>query len=249
MNNIIASKKIYGIIICYNSSPAIEALYNKIDKTLFDKIYFFDDNSTDNSYEIAKKFNWIVVKNEKNLGHGGNLKKALNVVFKDGADYAVEIHADNQYDPNSLRSAKLLFEQNYDLIIGSRFVNKNPFLKDGMPIVRYISNKLMSGFTSKLLNIKLTEFHTGYKIFGKNFYQKVPFNQCSDSYLFSFQIILQAKYYNLKYDEISIISSYEGFRTSCGYFNGLIYLLNNFVEIFFYVLAKTKIYNSKIFVK
>ena len=38
-----------------------------------------------------------MIKNERNLGHGGNLKKGLKTVFDDGADYGVEIHADNQY--------------------------------------------------------------------------------------------------------------------------------------------------------
>ena len=62
-------------------------------------------------FEKAKKFDWTVFKNEKNLGHGGNLKKALKRVFDDGADYGVEIHADNQYDPNSVILAKSFFEQ------------------------------------------------------------------------------------------------------------------------------------------
>ena len=53
--NKISEKKIYGVVICYNSEPVIKDLYERIDKELFDKIYFFDDNSTDNSLEIIKK--------------------------------------------------------------------------------------------------------------------------------------------------------------------------------------------------
>ena len=74
--NKISTKKIYGVVICYNSENVIEDLYNRIDKDMFDKIYFFDDNSTDKSFEIAKKFEWVTFKNEKNLGHGGNLAVA-----------------------------------------------------------------------------------------------------------------------------------------------------------------------------
>ena len=247
MNRITANKKIYAIIICYNSSPVIEQLYKKIDKNLFDKIYFFDDHSTDNSYELAKKFDWHVIKNDQNLGHGGNLKKAIETAFLDGADYAVEIHADNQYDPNSLVAAKFFFENDYALITGSRFVNKNPFLEDGMPLLRFIANKFMSQLTSKLLSIDLSEFHTGYKIFGKKFYETIPFKNCSNNYLFSFQIILQVKYFNLKYGEISISSSYEGYRQSCGYFDGFIYLLGNFKIIMLFFLAKFNFYKHKLF--
>ena len=81
MSKNIPSKKIYGVVISYKSSPVLEELYNRIDKDNFDKIYFFDDNSPDDSAEKAKKFDWIVIKNEKNLGHGGNLKKGLRTVF------------------------------------------------------------------------------------------------------------------------------------------------------------------------
>ena len=236
MNQLIASKKIYAVIICYNAAPVLAETYKRIDKELFDKMYFFDDNSSDGSAEIAKQFDWVVVKNEKNLGHGGNLKKALQTAFKDGADYAVEIHADGQYPPNEIIKAKQKLSDNYDLIIGSRFKNKNPFLKDGMPFIRYITNKLTSLMTNLICGIKLTEFHTGYKIVSKNFYKKVPYQENSNSYLFSFQIILQAAFFKLKYGEIRISSTYTGYKTSCSYFNGLIYLIGNIKMIFLFFL-------------
>ena len=171
MNKIDKNKKIYGVVICFNAAPGLAETYKRLVKDLFDRIYFFDDNSPDRSLEVAKQFDWIVIENKKNLGHGGNLKKALQMAFEEGADYAVEIHADNQYSPNEIIKAKQKLLDSYDLIIGSRFQNKNPFLTDGMPFLRYITNKLMSLMTNLLCGIKLTEFHTGCKIYGKNLAQ------------------------------------------------------------------------------
>ena len=245
--SIISNKKIYGVVICYNSAPVIKELYERIDKKFFDKIYFFDDNSTDNSYEIAKGLDWHAVKNSTNLGHGGNLKKAIKTAFLDGADYVLEIHADNQYDPNLIFKAKNFIDEDYALITGSRFVNKNPYKEEGMPFLRYFSNKVMSSFTSKLLSIELSEFHTGFKIFGKSFYEKIKIEDCSNNYLFSFQIILMTKFFNLKHGEISISASYGDKVNSCNYFNGFIYLMQNFVEIFFYLMAKFKIFKKSIY--
>ena len=245
--NKISKKKIYGVVICYNSENAIKNLYQRIDKENFDKIYFFDDNSTDNSYEIAKKFDWFVVKNKTNLGHGGNLKKAVETAFLDGADYVLEIHADNQYNPNLITKAKDLIDQDYALITGSRFINKNPHKEEGMPFLRYFSNIVMSNFTRKILSIELTEFHTGFKIFGRNFYNKVPFENCSNNYLFSFQIILMTKFFNLKYGEISISADYGKNVNSCNYYNGFIYLMANFSEIMFYFLARLNIFKKTIY--
>ncbi len=247
MNNLINNKKIYAIVISYNSAPVLSNTYKNIDKNLFDKVYFFDDNSPDGSAEKAKEFDWIIIKNEKNLGHGGNLKKALQVAFNDGADYALEIHADNQYSPNDIIKAKEMLNNNYDLIIGSRFVNKNPFIKDGMPLIRYLTNKFMSFLTKNLLGIGLTEFHTGFKIFGKNLSNKVPYLKNSDDYLFSFEILLQTAFFKLKYGEISISSSYKGYHTSCNYKKGFIYLLGNLKTIILFLLAKLNVYKHKIF--
>ena len=247
MSKNISSKKIYAVVISYKSSPVLGDLYKRINKDNFDKIYFFDDNSPDNSAEEAKKYDWIVVKNEKNLGHGGNLKKALKTIFEDGADYGVEIHADNQYSPNEVEKAKDMILEDYDLIIGSRFKNKNPFLKDGMPFLRYFTNKIMSFITSKLFNINLTEFHTGCKIFSKKFCNSVPIYENSDDYLFSFQVIMQASFYKKKYGEISITSSYEGYKTSCNYLNGFIYLFGNFKIMLVFLLVKLKLIKSKTF--
>ena len=243
----ISNKKIYGVVICYNSENTIKDLYDRIDKEIFDKVYFFDDNSTDNSYEIAKTFDWHVVKNQTNLGHGGNLKKAIKSAFTDGADYVLEIHADNQYDPNLISKAKNFIDQDYALIIGSRFVNKNPFRDEEMPFLRYFSNKIMSSLTSKLLSINLTEFHTGFKIFGRSFYNKINFEDCSNNYLFSFQVILLTKFFNLKYEEISVPAHYGDKVNSCNYYNGFIYLISNFTEMFYYFLAKLKIFKKKIY--
>ena len=247
MSKNIPNKRIYAVVISYKSSPILDELYNRIDKENFDKIYFFDDNSPDDSAEKAKKYDWTVVKNDKNLGHGGNLKKALTTVFNDGADYGVEIHADNQYSPNEVIKAKEMIDNNFDLIIGSRFKNKNPYKEDGMPFMRYFTNKTMSLITSKTFGINLTEFHTGCKIFSKNFFNSVPIENTSDNYLFSFEIILQAVYFKKKYGEISISSSYEGYHTSCNYLNGFIYLLGNFKLMFLYFLSKVKLFKSKTF--
>tara|TARA_Y100000741_G_C18252427_1_gene557734 strand:+ start:341 stop:1087 length:747 start_codon:yes stop_codon:yes gene_type:complete len=248
MNTLVSNKKIYALVICYNAAPVLAETYKRIDKSLFDKIYLFEDASTDNSAEIAKQFDWTIIQNEKNLGHGGNLKKGLKMMFEDGADYAVEIHADGQYSPNEVVKAKDKINDGYDLIIGSRFQKKNPFLKDGMPFLRYITNKFTSLVTKYICGIKLTEFHTGCKIFSKNLCKTVPYEKNSNNYLFSFEIILQAAFYKLKYGEISISSSYKGYRQSCGYFEGLLYLIGNLKVIILYLLAKIKLYKHKNFI-
>ena len=240
-------KKIIGAILTYNHAKTIEDTFKRVDKEFFDEIIIFDDSSKDETAEIALKFGIKVIKNKINLGHGGNLKKALSYSFNKGADFVVEIHGDGQYDPNTIKDHLSKLENDNDLIIGSRFVNKNPFKSDGMPFMRYLTNLIFSKITSFLLNINLTEFHTGYKIFGRKFYNIVPFEKCSNNYLFSFQVILQAKFFNLSIDEISIKSKYDKDSTSCGYFNGFLYLIGNIKYILFFILAKIPFFIHEIY--
>ena len=105
----------------------------------------------------------------------------------------------------------------------------------------------MSSMTSFICGIKLTEFHTGCKIFGKKLHEKVPYQKNSNNYLFSFEIILQAAFFNLKYGEISISSSCEGYHRSCSYSDGFIYLLGNIKTIILFFLSKFNFYKYKIF--
>lgn len=242
-------KKIYAVIITYNNEKTIKKLYDTIDKELFYKIILIDDCSKDNTYNIAQTLGCECFQNDKNLGMGGNLKKSMQLAFDMGADYVLEVHGDNQYNPNEIIKAREFIKKDFDLIIGSRFVNKNPYKEDGMPFFRFIANLIFSKFTSIILNINLTEFHTGFKLFSKKFNNVVPYEFNSNSYLFSFQIILQAKLFKLKTGEISISSVYNDEVTSCNYFEGFIYLLRNFEIIFFFYLAKLKIYYHSIFNK
>jgi len=247
MSLIFKNRKVYAVVISYNSSAVLGELYERINKDIFDKIFFFDDNSTDGSAEKAKKYKWKIIKNKKNLGHGGNLKKALIKAFKEGADYVVEVHADNQYNPNSILKAKKFINEDYDLIIGSRFIKKNPWLDDDMPFIRFMTNKILSIFTNLFLKKKLSEFHTGYKIFSKKFYHSVPLKYNSNDYLFSFEVIMQAAFFNLKYGEISISTNYRRHSSSCNYFKGFIYILGNLKVITFFLLASLDLIKISIF--
>ena len=239
--------KLFAVIISYNNEKTIKDLYDSIDKNLFHKIILIDDCSTDNTYKIAQTLGCECFINKKNLGMGGNLKKSMQLAFKMGADYVLEVHGDNQYNPNEIIKAKTFIDNKYDLIIGSRFINKNPHKVDGMPFFRFLANRIFSSLTKSFLNINLTEFHTGFKLFSKNFHDTVPYEFNASSYLFSFQVILQSKIFKLKYGEISISSVYNHKVSSCGYLEGLFYLIRNFEIIFLFYLAKLKLYIHPIF--
>lgn len=161
---------VIGIIMTYNCGQMLKNTYRNIPKDVFNKLIVVDDESTDNSVEIAKSLN-LQVFIHKHLGYGGNIKYGLKKALELKADYMVEIHGDGQYSLNLQlvpKVIKKMVSENYDFILGSRFTNRKQALKDGMPMERYIANRALSFIDRIILQLPLAEFHSGFRIYSKN---------------------------------------------------------------------------------
>ena len=243
-------KRIIAFIMAYNVGHLLEKAYSKIPKNLVDEIIICDDGSNDQTELISKNLPIKYFKNSSNLGYGGNLKQSLKRCFDLGADYAIEIHGDGaQFNPIAINDAIPLINENYDLILGSRFTVPGLARKNGMPLVRYLANRGLSFFDRKILSLPLTEFHTGFRIYSKNLYQKIPINKNSDDYLFSFEIIAQAAYYKLNVAEVPVEADYHSDHTSHKISGAAIYAFQTFFVLFKFLLAKFDILHTNQFPK
>ena len=228
----------------------LEKAYEKIPKNLVYKIIVSDDKSSDNAYEVAENLGLDFFRNTGFKGYGGNIKSAIKKSFELGADYAVEIHGDGaQFNPIAIGDALKYMDKDYDLILGSRFIVKGLARKNGMPLIRYYANIGLSFFDRIVLNLPLTEFHTGFRVYSKNFYETLPILKNSNDYLFSFEVIAQAAYFNLKVAEVPVVADYLSEHTSHSVFGATIYALKTFYILFMYLMAKFKIFYSPIFPK
>jgi glycosyltransferase involved in cell wall biosynthesis len=232
-------KKTIAFIIAYNCGPMLGKAYEKIPKPLVDEIILSDDGSSDNTENICKNLDLIYFKNPTNLGYGGNIRESLKRCFELGADYAVEIHGDGaQFNPVALYEAQELMENNCDLILGSRFIVPGQARKNGMPVLRFMANKGLSFFDRLVLRLPLSEFHTGFRIYSKQFYETIPLDENSSDYLFSFEVIAQAAYFQLSVAEVPVEADYIGEHTSHKLSGAAIYALQTFLVLFKFLLAK-----------
>jgi glycosyltransferase involved in cell wall biosynthesis len=152
--------------------------------------------------------NLKIFKNAKNFGYGGSQKLAYAYAIKQGYDMVVMLHGDAQYAPEKLpvMIEKMEKDKSIDLLFGSRMTG-DP-LKGGMPLHRYWGNKILTWFQNILLGTKISEFHSGYRIFRTSSLKKIPFHLCDSYYHFDTEIIIQFLNKGLKIDEVTIDTYY-----------------------------------------
>ncbi len=228
----------------YNCSRMLEGLLKRIPKETLDEIIIVDDGSDDGDVarEIANKYN-LQFFPHGHLGYGGNLRYGFQKAIERGADYMIEIHGDGQFDPTVIPQALEKLRQGADFVMGSRFTNWKQPLKDGMSLVRFIANILLSSFARFILQIKWTEFHGGFRAYSRKLIEKVGLDKGANNYLYSFQIITVARYRNLMFAEIPIRADYRGEHTSISLRKSVIYSFQTLAVLFQYILARTGIKN------
>jgi hypothetical protein len=238
--------KVIGFILTKNNKNLILKAINKIPSSI-SEFFISDDKSSDGIEILCKKKNINFFKNQsKKSGYGSNIKNALKIAFqKYKADYAVEIHGDGaQFDPIATNDAiKVINNYNADLIIGSRFLSLKNNLKLGYPLSRMIPNLIISTIEKKILNINISDFHSGFKVYSKKLYTKLNIKKFSDDYLFSFEVILYSKENKLKIKEVPVLCDYKSEHTSHKLFgnnSAFTYQLKTFKLIFLYFIRMFK---------
>lgn len=221
----------------YNCADMIKDAYKGLPKEVFSEVIVVDDGSSDDSVKVAKGLG-LNVYTHKHGGYGSNIKFGLKKAMSLEADYAVEIHGDGQYDQSVVPLAIKKMETGFDFLLGSRFTNLKHAIDDGMPLERYFANLGLSFIDRLVLGVNLTEFHTGFRVYSKRFIKSLNFEGTSDNYLYSFEIICQAKFNRMRIGEVPMRCNYKVMHTSISIKKSIGYALGTFVVLEKYILAK-----------
>lgn len=221
----------------YNCADGVADIYKRLPQELLSDIILVDDGSSDNVIKIANDLG-IKAYTHEHLGYGGNIKFGLQKALELGADYMVEIHGDGQYDPSAIGPALEKMNNGCAFVLGSRFTTKSQALKDQMSLARYLANRGLSFFDRFVLQLPLTEFHTGFRVYSRKLLTTIPFPAGAQDYLYSFEIIAQAAFYNLRVEEVPVRCDYSGDHTSVSLKKAAIYSFQTFNVLFLYILAR-----------
>ena len=161
-------KKIVVVLPAYNAAKTLEKTYNEIPFDIVDDVVLVDDLSRDETVQKAKEIGIRhIIQHQRNRGYGGNQKSCYNRALELGADIVVMLHPDYQYTPMLIPSmAYLIANDLYHVVLGSRILGKGA-LRGGMPVYKYIANRLLTFTQNILVGQKLSEYHTGYRAFSR----------------------------------------------------------------------------------
>lgn len=185
-------KKVIAVLPAYNAGKTLKQTYDEIDFDIVDEVILVDDASTDDTVAQGKALGIKhIIRHDVNRGYGGNQKSCYNKALALGADIVIMLHPDYQYTPLLLPSMVSLIGNNlYPVVFGSRILGKGA-LRGGMPMYKYIANRLLTATQNLLLGQKLSEYHTGYRAFSAEVLRKIDFEKNSDDFVFDNEMIAQ----------------------------------------------------------
>ena len=201
-------QKIVIVLPAYNAARTLQQTLDAIPRQVVDEILLTDDASRDDTVALAKSLGIPTLVHDKNRGYGGNQKTCYRAALDRGADVVVMLHPDYQYSPRLAPAmASMIVSGEYDVVMGSRILGKGA-LAGGMPLYKYVANRGLTFVENILLGEKLSEYHTGYRAWSRAALETLPFDRCSDDFVFDNQIIAMAVAWNLRLGEISCPTRY-----------------------------------------
>lgn len=202
-------KKIIVVMPAYNACKTIGRALAAIPKDIADEVVVIDDGSRDNSAEIARELGAAVIAHEKNSGYGAAQKTGYREALKRGADVAVMIHSDFQYDPALLPDiVRPIIEEGADACFGSRMARRGDARAGGMPWWRFTANKTLTYIEDAVLRLGLSEYHTGYRAYARAALERMPFEKNSNNYVFDTEMIAELAAGGMRVAEIPIPTRY-----------------------------------------
>lgn len=195
--------KLLVFVIAYHAESTLLQVLERIPASIFEgyelEVLVVDDASEDRTFEIGREYQqshpeirMTVLRNEFNQGYGGNQKVGYTYAIARGFDFVAMVHGDGQYAPEELpQLVEPLRAGEADAVFGSRMLQRFGALKGGMPVYKYVGNKVLTTLQNAMLGTRLSEFHSGYRVYRVRTLDSIEYRLNSNDFHFDTEIIIQ----------------------------------------------------------
>ena len=240
------NKRIAVVLPAYNAEKTLEATIRELPD-LVDVRILVDDHSCDQTVEIARMLGLQYFVHDRNYGYGRNQQTCYREALSAGADVVIMVHPDYQYTPLLVTAmASMVAYGVYDVVLGSRIVGGSA-LRGGMPLYKYVFNRLLTAFENMFLRVKLSEYHTGYRVFGREVLTKLPLLENSDDFVFDNQMLAQCVFFGFRIGEVSCPTKYFEEASSINFRRSVTYGLGVVATTLQFVLQRIGLMRFRIF--
>jgi 2-polyprenyl-3-methyl-5-hydroxy-6-metoxy-1,4-benzoquinol methylase len=220
MSDVRRRPRLLVFIVAYYAESTLTSVLERIPPRVFDdydcEILVVDDASEDRTFTLAQEYaqahpgiRTTALRNGRNQGYGGNQKVGYTYAIEHGFDIVVLVHGDGQYAPEELpRLLAPLRDGRADAVFGSRMMTAFGALRGGMPLYKYVGNRLLTAMQNALLRTHLSEFHSGYRAYSVAALRRIRFPRNSNDFHFDTEIIIQLLTAGLRIDELPIPTHY-----------------------------------------
>ena len=203
----IDGKRIAVVLPAYNAEKTLEATVRELPE-IVDITILVDDHSSDGTVELARRLGLRLFIHDQNYGYGRNQQTCYREALNAGADVVIMVHPDYQYTPRLVTAmASMVAYGVYDVVLGSRIIGGTA-LRGGMPYYKYVANRFLTAFENLFLGVKLSEYHTGYRAFGRKVLEELPLLENSDDFVFDNQMLAQCVHFGFGIGEVSCPTKY-----------------------------------------
>ena len=241
-------KKVAVVLPAYNAEKTLRRTISEIPSELVDLLILGDDNSLDNTVEIARELGIDeILRHTINKGYGANQKTLYSKCIELKADIVIMVHPDYQYTPKLIPAmVNIIGEGLYDVVLGSRILGKGA-LDGGMPLYKYIANRFLTFTQNILVNHKLSEYHTGYRAFSLEVLKGIKFMENSDDFVFDNQMLSQIIMKDFGIAEITCPTKYFEEASSINFRRSMKFGIGVLKTSFIHLLHRKNIVRNKLY--
>jgi glycosyltransferase involved in cell wall biosynthesis len=203
-----ARPRVVVVMPAYNAARTLAACLADVPRELVDEVVLVDDASHDGTAELAESLGLTVIRHPRNRGYGGNQKTCYREALALGAEIAVMVHPDHQYDPRVIpQLVAPIAAGRCDAAFGSRMLGGKA-REGGMPWWKYLANIALTKLENGVFGLGLTEYHSGFRAYSRRYLESVRLDANADAFVFDSEIIAQGVTAGMRFEEIPIETRY-----------------------------------------